>query len=159
MCFVLVGLYVLQLLVLFAPSLPEWELPLHSSVVLFVISQKCINAFVLQSQKNHVKGQVNYWPARTCGMLMAFCSRVFIYVSALLSTAYYVDGLSTFFSRIKIKTYSKFSVSPSTQNPTFLLRLSSPWAYPYRNVYLCSGTGKAISPAQTILYCSLLLVI
>lgn len=54
---------------------------------------------------------------------MAFYGLALIYISALLSAVYYGDGLYTFFfSRIKIKTYLKFSVSQTTQNPTFLSR-------------------------------------
>lgn len=124
--------------------------------MLFVISQKCIHGFVLQNQENHVKGQVNYWPGRTYWMLMAFYSLALIDIPTLLSAVYYGDGLYTFFfSRIKIKTYSKFSVSQTTQNPIFLSRLGSPHIYPYRNVCLCCRTGKAISLAQTISYFSL----
>lgn len=128
-----VGLYVLHFLVLLASSRPEQELPLHSSVALFVIPQKCIHGFVLQSWENHVKGHVNCWPGRTSWMLTAshsldahgfLWSGSHLYLSFTFCCPLWGWSIYIFFSRIKIKTYSKFSVSQTTQNPTFLSRLA-----------------------------------
>jgi hypothetical protein len=79
--------------VLFAFSLPQEELALHSLVVLFVISHKFINIFVLHSYKNNVKGQANYWSDKACLTLKALYNLAFIYSLALFSTALYVNDL------------------------------------------------------------------